>query len=347
MSAPALGPGRRTVLAGLAAGAAGLMLRPGGAAGAGFDRAGLDRAVERARRLEQLHSLIVARDGEIAFAEAFRGPGLDALANVKSVAKTVVAALTGIAIDRGVLAGTDQPVAPLLADSLPADPDPRLQALTVDHLLTMRAGLERTSGPNYGGWIASRDWVRDALDRPFVDRPGGRMLYSTGSYHLLSAVLSEASGESLLALARSWLGEPLGIEIPPWTRDPQGRYLGGNNMALSPRALFRFGELYRRGGLWEGERVISRSWIEQSWRPRTHSPFSGDDYGYGWFVSEARGHPLFYARGYGGQLLYLVPALGLTVVVTSDATRPARSEGYFGALKALLAEAIVPAAEAA
>lgn len=340
---------RRRVVAGLAAlsatSALALPFRPVHAAP--FRRDRLDEAVARARRFDQLHSLIVARDGEVAFAEAFRGPGLDRAANVKSVAKTVVAALTGIAIERGLLSGVDQPVAPLLSDSLPPDPDPRLAEITVEDLLTMRAGLERTSGPNYGGWIASDDWVRDALDRPFVDRPGGRMLYSTGSYHLLSAVLSEATGESLLALARDWLGAPLGIEIPPWTRDPQGRYLGGNNMALTPRALFRFGELYRRGGTWESERVLSRAWVEASLQPRTRSPFSGDDYGYGWFVSRAGDHALYYARGYGGQMIYLVPSLELTVVVTSDPTRPARSAGYAGDLKSLLAEAIVPAAEQA
>jgi CubicO group peptidase (beta-lactamase class C family) len=348
-SSPSRSISRRRVVAGLAALPAGaaLTLPPRPAGAAAFRRADLERAVERARRFDQLHSLIVARDGEVAFAEAFRGPGLDRPANVKSVAKTVVAALTGVAIERGLLQGVDQPVAPLLAESLPPDPDPRLREITVGDLLTMRAGLERTSGPNYGGWIASADWVRDALDRPFVDRPGGRMLYSTGSYHLLSAVLSEASGETLLALARAWLGEPLGIEIPPWTRDPQGRYLGGNNMALTPRALFRFGELYRRGGTWQGRRVLSRAWVEASLQPRTRSPFSGDAYGYGWFVSRAGGHALYYARGYGGQMIYLVPALGLTVVVTSDPTLPARSAGYAGDLKSLLSEAIVPAAEAA
>ena len=74
------------------------------------------------------------------------------------------------------------------------------------------------------------------------------MLYSTGSFHVLGAALARASGESLLALARGWLGEPLGIEIPAWTRDPQGFYLGGNEMALSPMAMLAFGEMYRRDG---------------------------------------------------------------------------------------------------
>jgi CubicO group peptidase (beta-lactamase class C family) len=118
--------------------------------------------------------------------------------------------------------------------------------------------------------------VAHALSRPFVDAPGGGMLYSTGSSHLLSAILTRASGRSTLDLARDWLGEPLGIGFPPWDRDPQGVYLGGNNMALSPRELLRFGELYRQGGELDGRRILSEAWVETSWTPRTRSVFSGD-----------------------------------------------------------------------
>jgi CubicO group peptidase (beta-lactamase class C family) len=170
-------------------------------------------------------------------------------------------ALVGVAIDRGVLTDADQRVAPILRDKLPLDPDPRLAEITAGHLLAMRAGLERTSGPYYGRWVTSPDWVRFALSRPFVEEPGGRMLYSTGSSHLLSTVLTRASGHSTLALAREWLGEPLDVTIPPWPRDPQGIYFGGNDMLLSPRAGARFGELYRNGGLHEGPRVLPESWV--------------------------------------------------------------------------------------
>lgn len=341
---------RRRILAGLAAsvvwgsGLAGARAAP---APRTVDAGALERAVARARGLNQLNGLIIAVDGEVRFAEALRGPGLDQAVNVKSVAKTLVAALTGIALDRGILEDVDQPVLPLLRRHAPLDADPRLNQLTIDHLLTMRAGLERTSGPNYGRWVNSDHWVRFVLSRPFVDRPGGRMLYSTGSYHLLSALLTETTGRSLLVLARDWLGEPLGIEIPPWTRGPQGFYLGGNNMVLSPNALLRFAEMYRRKGVWNGARVMSAEWVERSWRPRTRSPFSGDHYGYGWFIDTVHGHPVRYARGYGGQLIHIAPDLGLTVVITSDPGRPARSGGYFDALKSFLADDIIPAVEAA
>jgi CubicO group peptidase (beta-lactamase class C family) len=307
----------------------------------------LDRATRRAAGLERLHALIVARHGRIVFAETFRGPPLDRPVNVKSVSKTLVASFAGAAIDRGLLDGVDQRLGGLLADLIPAGADPRVRVLTVAHLLTMQAGLERTSGPNYGRWVASADWVGFALAWPFVAEPGAGMLYSTGSYHLLGAMLARATGRSLLELSRDWLGEPLGIAAPPWMRDPQGFYLGGNNMALSPLDLLRFGEMWRTGGLWDGRRVLSERWIKASWIPRTASPFSGDAYGYGWFLAELGGHRVRYARGYGGQMLYVVPSLGLTVVVTSDPSRPARSEGYVGDLRALLAEAIIPVAERA
>jgi CubicO group peptidase (beta-lactamase class C family) len=314
-------------------------------AGAGLDRALLEKTLARAADLPSLHALLVGQDGAELVARVFRGPGLDRLVNVKSVSKSIIAALVGSAIARGVLAGVDQRVAPLLHDLVPATADPRIGAITIDHLLTMRAGLERTSGRNYGRWVNSADWLRYALSRPFVDEPGGRMLYSTGSYHLLSAVLTRAAGRSTLALARDWLGDPLEIAIPPWTRDPQGFYLGGNNMALAPRALLRFGELYRLGGAWRGRHVLPGSWIEASWTPRVRSPFTGHTYGYGWFVAKARGHLVAYAWGYGGQMVYVVPDLALTVVMTSDPDSPSGRGGYVGQLHDLLADGLVAAAE--
>jgi CubicO group peptidase (beta-lactamase class C family) len=315
------------------------------AAARALDAGALAEIARRAAALDQLRALVIVRDGETAFEQAFRGPPLDRPVNVKSVSKTLVAAVAGAAIDRGIVAGVDQPLTDFLTP--PRGADPRVAEITLDHLLTMRAGLERTSGVNYGAWVESPDWVADALSRPFVDRPGGRFLYSTGSYHLLGAALALASGRSLLAMFRDWIAEPLGIEAPPWTRDPQGRYMGGNNMALSPRALARFGEMARRGGFWAGARVLSAGWIETSWVPRVRSPFSGHLYGYGWFLAEAGGRRIAYARGYGGQMIYVAPELALTVAVTSDPTRPARSGGHVGDLNALLAEAIIPAAEAA
>ena len=118
-------------------------------------------------------------------------------------------------------------------------------------------------------------------------------------------------------------------------------------MALAPTAMARFGELYRQRGRAGGAQVLSEAWVTSSLVPRTRSPFSGLDYGYGWFLGRAGGHRFALARGYGGQLISVVPDLELTVAITSDPTQPARSEGYFGELMRLVVEVIVPEAEAA
>lgn len=316
---------RRTFLAGaVAAGAARALSEPFAAA---FDRA---------RGLGQLHALAIAQDGEVVAARAIRGPAVDVPVNVKSVSKSVVAALTGTAIDRGELPGVTARLGDVAPGLIPRGADPKVRDITVEDLVTMRAGLERTSGANYGAWVSSADWVRDALSRPFAAEPGERFLYSTGSFHVLGAVLSQVSGRSLLSLARERLGAPLGIALPPWTRDPQGRYMGGNNMALSPLGMVRFGEAYRTRS------VVPPLWVSASWTPRVRSPWSGDRYGYGWFLTELAGRFAAYARGYGGQMIYVVPSLALTVAITSDPTRPARSDGHVGDLRRLIAEAIIP-----
>jgi CubicO group peptidase (beta-lactamase class C family) len=310
----------------------------------GLDASTMAEVSDRAARLPRLHALIVARHGEILFERRFSGPALDQPVNIKSASKTLLSALTGIAIDRGMIKGTEQKIAPILGGDLPPNPDPRLHEIDVGDLLSMRAGLGPTSGPHYGAWVSSPNWVRFALARPFEDEPGGRMIYSTGSSHLLSAVLTRASGRSTLDLARDWLAEPLDIALPAWPQDPQGIYFGGNEMLLSPRALLRFGELYRRGGELDGRRILSQRWIEESWRPRGVSPWSGNGYGYGWFAKESRGHQVRFAWGYGGQMLFIVPDLALTVVMISDPAPHPRADGHIPELHRLLDTGILPAA---
>ncbi|WHZ37414.1 serine hydrolase [Sagittula sp. MA-2] len=281
---------------------------------------------------DQFHAILVRKGDTLIHEKAYRGPGLDALANIKSCSKSMVALLLGCAIDRDEVAldATLGDVAPRL---IPSGADPQVADITLGDLASLRAGLERTSGPNYGAWVASSNWVRDALSRPMVAEPGGRMLYSTGSTHVLGAALAEATGLTLLEQARTRLGRPLGIDIPPWTRDPQGYYLGGNQMALTPRAMLRVALTMRDGGVWDGTQVIPADWVETSVQPLTRSPYSGLSYGYGWFLSPT-GWAL--ARGYGGQIIAFHADRDIAAAITSDPNRPARSQGYFGALMDLL-----------
>lgn len=301
----------------------------------------ISNLLEEARRLETLETVIVTRDGETLAERAYGNNSLTGSTNIKSASKCVVSALVGIAIDKGLLEGVDQRIETVLRSEFPANPDPRLSQITIGHLLSMRAGLDRMSGANYGRWVSSRNWTRFALAADFVGEPGGGMLYSTASTHLLSVILTKVSGKPTLALAREWLGPLDGFRIGSWHRDPQGYYLGGNQMAMTPRSLHAFGELYRRGGVTEdGTRLISEEWIRESWIRRTNSVFNGDGYGYAWFLKEMAGEQVNYAWGYGGQMLYITPGLGVTVTMTSNEGAPSARTGYRDELHGLMTRII-------
>ncbi|WP_298948497.1 serine hydrolase [uncultured Paracoccus sp.] len=283
--------------------------------------------------LGQLHAILVQRGGQVVLADAPRGPGLDRAANIKSCSKSLLALMLGAAIADGRIAGPQATLAQLAPGLIPRDATEGVGALTMEDLVTLRAGLQGTSGANYGEWVASRNWVSYVLRQPRIAAAGGRMIYSTGTTHLLGAAIATATGSTLLELARAQLGRGLGIEIAPWTRDPQGFYFGGNEMALTPRAMLRVAVMMRDGGRFDGRQVVAEDWWRASTRARTRSPYSGLDYGYGWFLSRTG---WVIARGYGGQLIAANTGRDLAVAITSDPTRPARSEGYFGALMRLL-----------
>lgn len=314
----------------LAAGLAACAVLPSPALGQSL---GLDNLRRTARGLKQLHAILVQRGDDLLLADAPRGPGLERAANIKSCSKSIVALLLGTAIARKEIAAVTARLRDVAPRLIPANATPGAGDITLEDLVTLRAGLESTSGANYGSWVQSRNWVAHALTRPMWDMPGGRMIYSTGSTHVLGAALAAATGKSLLTLARERLGAPLGIAVPEWRRDPQGFYFGGNEMTLTPRALLRIALLMRDRGRYAGTQIIPESWIAASVTPRTRSPFSGLAYGYGWFLSDSG---WVIARGYGGQIIAAHPAKRLAVAITSDPAQPARSEGYFGDLMNLL-----------
>lgn len=296
------------------------------------------RLIEQGGQFTNLRTLHIAIDGDIVVARGFNGASPDAATNVKSASKTLMAAIIGAAIERGVISGVDERVIDVLPQAMPADPDPRLAEMTIGHLLSMQSGLKRTSGRNYGAWVASANWVESALGQPVEEQPGGRMRYSTGNTHLLSAILQAKTGQLSYVLGNEWLGDA-GVRAEQWMEDPQGIALGGNQVAMRPTALLALGELYRRDGIApNGERLLPEGWVQASWQPRGRSRWSGDGYGYGWFVRNFGGHTGYYGWGYGGQMLYVIPDLKMTVVMTSDPNNPSGRTGYRDALHRYLTD---------
>lgn len=288
---------------------------------------------DTATGLPQLHAILVQRGDVQLLAEAPRGRGLAAAANIKSCSKSILALILGTAIARGEIAGLNARLGDVAPELIPDDATAGVADLTMEDLVTLRAGLQGTSGGNYGAWVGSRNWIAYALRQPRIAPNGGRMIYSTGTTHVLGAAIAVATGKDLRQLARERLGAPLDIDVASWTRDPQGYYFGGNEMALSPQAMLRVALMLRDGGRFAGAQVIDQAWVTASQVARTASPYSGLGYGLGWFLSETG---WVIARGYGGQIIASHAARSLAVAITSDPTQAARSGGYFGDLMRLL-----------
>jgi CubicO group peptidase (beta-lactamase class C family) len=297
------------------------------AAPSGIDAAALETA---ARGLPKLHSLLVQARGQLLFEGYYRGARATRPANVKSASKSVISALVGIAIARQQIPHVREPIAtyfPALAK------DPAKRAITIEDLLTMRPGLESTSGRGYGAWVTSRNWVQYVLARPMLAAPGESMDYSTGNTHLLSAILTKATGMSTHRFANDALARPLGFTLPPWPTDPQGIYFGGNDMLMTPRQLLAFGALYLNGGRHDGRQIVPEAWVRRSCEGRARElpswargsgpggvsdPLRDRKYGYAWWVHELGGRDTCFAWGYGGQYVFVVPSLQLVIATTSS-----------------------------
>jgi CubicO group peptidase (beta-lactamase class C family) len=277
----------------------------------------LDGARTAAAQLPRLRSLQVSQNGKRLVEYYAKTAARNRVTNVKSVSKSVISTLVGIAIERKLIPSVREPIATWFPE-LARDPDPRKRRITVEDLLTMRSGLISTSFDNYGSWVGSRNWVDYILRRPMIGEPGEGMEYSTGNTHLLSAILTKATKQSTWAFAQQQLATPLGFTVSRWARDPQGIYFGGNDMLMTPAQLLTLGQLYLDRGRHGTRQLVPASWVEASCKGLGRSRFNPDQtYGYGWWSRDFAGRPGCFAWGYGGQYVIVFRELNAIVVTTS------------------------------
>ncbi|MDO9521063.1 MAG: serine hydrolase [Pseudohongiella sp.] len=290
---------------------------------------GLDpeRLQQRTQQMPRLHSLLISHQGETIYEQYFAGRNASQPANLKSASKSIISALVGLAVQNGHIQDINQPIVDFFPEYVGTDLEDSVRSITVRNLLTMQGGLASTSGRNYGRWVASRNWVDAALKSPKVAEPGTDMIYSTGTTHLLSAIVARASGMDTKAFAQQYLASPMGFRMAYWSRDPQGVYFGGNDMEITPRQMLAIGEMYLNGGLHEGKRILSEDWVRESYQPHADSPRGeGRHYGYGWWLRDMADLQVPLAWGYGGQFIFVVKEFDLVIVITSD-SNPAPERG--------------------
>lgn len=253
------------------------------------------------------------------------------LSKINSCTKSVLAALISIAIDQYVVPPPHTPILEFFPQ-LGQDSDLRKRQITLAHLLTMSSGFNWTEfgGQNsFPTMTKTADWVQFVLSQPLADLPGTRMVYNSGNSQLLSAILRQATGQSVAEFAEERLFQPLGITDYRWDTDPQGIHTGGFGLYLKPQDMSTFGQLYLQQGRWEGEQLIASATVQHSTSPliEVNPPHTGF-YGWHWWISsfssgiEHQDEVVYhYARGFGGQFIIVVPSSELVCVITKNKHR--------------------------
>jgi len=301
----------------------------------------LDEVFKQAESITSLRSVLIQQNGELLGGEYFRNASASHPYNIKSASKSVTSLLVGIAIDQNKIS-IDETLGDYFPEYFEENPNPKKEKITVRQLLSMQSGLETTSFYNYGAWVISDNWAEFQLDQPFQEEPGGTMVYSTGISHLLSVILTKATGMSTKAFAEANLFDPLDIRVGGWDRDPQGYYMGGNNLALTPTGLLRIGQTMLNGGTYEGQRIVSNQWVADSFKSYTRSNYNPYDYGYMWWNRPVNGVDVFFAWGFGGQYIFMIPELNSVVVITNSLTTATQRRSYKEPIFDLLGNYIIP-----
>ena len=302
----------------------------------GLNTKRLQKGVAKLRESGRSFSVIVVMNGEVILEEYLNESGRNHSNNIHSASKSIMSTLVGIAIDRGDIQSIDQRLSEFLPEYFSETDSEHKHSLTIRHLLTMSAGFDWRHDPVSGTEIEIQekpDWVDAILSLPIIDPPGEKFFYNTGLTHLMSAVVSRATGMSTCGFAHTFLLEPIGITAEHWGRDPQGVYSGGYNFYITPREMATFGQLILNGGSLNGRQLVSREWVNEATQSQYEpSPddngswWTGDRYGHGynWWLLRMKGHVVVTAWGWGGQMIYIIPDLN-TVVVITQATNDAQA----------------------
>lgn len=286
-----------------------------------------------------VRSLTVIRNGYVVLEATYQPFRADEPYPVASVTKSVIGTLIGIAVQEGKLASIRAPVLSFFPERTIQNRTPDKETITIEDLLTMQPGLDCADDKIQGGMEQSADWVQYALDLPMAGPPGRQLIYCTAAPHLLSAILTRATGMSTAAYAQSRLFDPLGIRASDlaWGTDPQGITLGGYGIYMRPRDMAKLGLLYLNKGRWDTTQVIPAAWMTSA--GQVHGVGANrKDYGYLFWVYPSH----FAAEGNGEQKIMVLPDRNMVVVFT------AAIDWHKGSvLEPLLDDYIRPAAQSA
>lgn len=282
----------------------------------------LGRAASDAAAMPRFRSLLVARHGKIVAENYFGGASAATVFDLRSVTKSVVSMLTGIAVQNGTLANIDATVGTYV--DAPYSLDAGDRAVSVRQLLTMTSRYQwnENGGDDYNLWVLSNNHVQFLLDRLQTDS-NGMFTYNSAAVNLLGVVLQDAAAKPLPQFADEVLFQPIGITTAQWEELEPTMVNAGAGIKMTATDLLRFGQLLLQKGRSGNQQVVPESWIDTATAPQftwrnTYGAQRGTTYGYLWWLAQPPATVATFAWGYGGQFAYVVPSLDLVVVATTQ-----------------------------
>jgi len=276
-------------------------------------------------------SVLIARNGRLVLEEYFWGYGPNIPHAISSDTKSLTSLIVGIAVDRRKLRLQDR-IGPYFPEYAKSEWIRNDYPIAIRDMLSMQANLQWNEDVPYQdarntaiGLVLAKDPIEFVLSRPLAGPPGVKFQYNSGLPNLLGDLVTRAVGRPIEDFADEFLFSRLGIKNYRWTRLANGHAMASGGMVMLPRDMAKIGQLMLNGGMWKGQRIVSRAWVDASTTQQT----GPDDYAYGFYWHlcnerqwQLRGHLGFMAGGQAGQFIVVVPALSLVVVVTSSNWQP-------------------------
>ena len=281
----------------------------------GVSSADIRAFVEAAdQKVDAMHSFMLVRHGQVVAEGWWKPEAADKPHVLHSLSKSFTSTAVGLAVAEGKLS-VDDPVLKFFPQDAPAEPSDKLKAMRVRDLLTMSTGHETEAK-----FTTNAPWVRTFLAQPVAFKPGTHFLYNTPGTHMLSAIVRQVTGETVLDYLKPRLFDPLGIANPEWGASPQGNTFGGWGLKIRTEDIAKFGQLYLQKGKWNGKQLVPASWVEQATAKQVSNgsdPTRDWDQGYGFQFWRCR-HGAYRGDGAFGQFCVVLPEQDAVIAITAD-----------------------------
>ncbi len=274
----------------------------------GIDEDKLTDGIAAAMQLANFYSIAIIYKGRLV-TEDYKFGNSNTKYQIWSVTKSFLSALTGIAIDKGVLTDDYQTLAsfyPNMVDSVKGQ-------ITVSQLLSMSSGIADNTS-----YMSEENPLQFILNKDLLYSPGTWWNYTSAGTHVLSYIFSASTNESAKSFGEKYLFSKLGIIDYTWSQDTYGVSNGGFGLYLQLKDMAKFGQLFLQEGVSAGEEIISSEWVKKSTEMIVQFNQKTNGYGYLWWIRMNQGVKIYFAAGYGGQYIMVVPSKALVVAITSS-----------------------------